>query len=190
MSDGPYKSLLLPKRWKKVAEYLHKDAFEACDVLEKAQKALHRDAVLCGHKELVQALLKELYPDGQAPLFLDDSVRKLVSLREQLPADQFTDSLMRNLISKASNGQIGVDGFVGAVTSALHDSFGSKLYAFQEHYHIEGTNNQIRKMKEQCNEALSAANFSKLADVFINKLPISSISSTKQKNREDEGPLL
>src|SRR5690242_21896062 len=80
MSDGPHRSLPMPKGWKRVAESADNRAFSAAEVREAIVPALEEDCLAEISFKFVQGLREIRAKDGES-LFNSDAVTLLEGLR-------------------------------------------------------------------------------------------------------------
>lgn len=115
MSDGPYKSLPLSSKWKKVAKYAESDAYTDTEICEAVTPALSTDWRLGELGDTAKAL-RSIFDDSQGSLF--DRLDQLESLSQASAGNGLRQILVQCAMQHASAGETGA----GAVEAASADA--------------------------------------------------------------------
>ena len=130
MSDGPWKSLPLRRRWKQVAKRLENEAFSPQEVAERMNVALLREA-----GELpVEAVLRSVGSNGQGDLFGTDLTEKIDSLRQDHPGVKNVQNFLTYLNQQDTSASSGLEIVESALADTLDECLHDHARSIQEHY--------------------------------------------------------
>ena len=138
MSDGPHRSLNMPRGWKKLAERADNRAYAPEEVRDALPTALEQD----WRAEVPDTLcrqVREILGDSQSSLLGDDRAERLEALRRQTAGYPLGDALLDYAIQAAERGRTGDEAFREAAGNALCDRAASGARQVEEHYCREST---------------------------------------------------
>lgn len=186
MSDGPWKSLPLGKRWKQVARRLENRAFSPEEVTEAMDAALLKEA-----RELpLKAILRILAANGQGTLFAPDLARAIEVLRQEHPGSKTAQTFLTYLSQQDASASSGSDMVESAVADTLHECLLDNSRSTKEHY-LRKTWFPWGRVSGRFTEACRAVDVRGLASQIVDdsRSPAPARSPVKRDGL-DEGPQL
>ena len=120
MSDGPHRSLKMPRGWKKLAERADNKAYATEEVRDALPEALEQDwraevpDSVCRH-------VRDILGDSQSSLFGDQRAERLEALRGETAGYALGNALLDYAMEAAARGRGGDDALREAVGKALTD---------------------------------------------------------------------
>ena len=138
MSDGPHRSLKMPRGWKKLAECADKKAYAPEEVRDALPAALEQD----WRAEVSDRLCRqvgEILGESQSSLFGDQRTERLEALRRDTAGYNLGNAFLDYAIQAAERGRTGDVALREAAGKALSDRAASGARQVEEHYHRETT---------------------------------------------------
>ena len=106
MSDGPYKSLPMKPRWRRVAKCAYQEAYSQDEVVECVTRASHADWRAEVRPSLLASVSAIVSGEGQQALFTDQ-IRRDLQVLQRSCASPMEASLVRNLLDAVQGGRFG-----------------------------------------------------------------------------------
>src|SRR5438128_4606427 len=104
MSDGPHRSLPMPRGWRKVAEYAGNETFASDDVRDALVTAIEQD----WRKDISPSLIGSIQDVlGGATLFSEDSSQAVADLRQSVAGCTIGNVLLDHMVFAVSDGHSG-----------------------------------------------------------------------------------
>ena len=138
MSDGPHRSLNMPRGWKTLAKRADNRAYAAEEVRDALPAALEQD----WRAEVPDRLcrqVREILGDSQSVLFGDQRSERLEALRRETAGYVLGNAFLDYAIQAAERGRIGDEALREATGKALSDRAASGARQVEEHYCREST---------------------------------------------------
>ena len=120
MSDGPHRSLKMPRGWKKLAERADNKAYATEEVRDALPAALEQD----WRAEVPDSLwrkMREILGDSQSSLFGHQPSERLVALRRETAGHNLGNVFLDCAIQAAEQGRSGEEALREAAGMALSD---------------------------------------------------------------------
>ena len=133
MSDGPHRSLNMPRGWKKLAERADNRAYAPEEVRDALPTALGQD----WRAEVPDSLcrqVREILGDSQNSLLGDDRAERLEGLRRQTAGYALGNTFLDYAVQAAERGRTGDEAMREAAGKALSDRAASGARQVEEHY--------------------------------------------------------
>jgi hypothetical protein len=188
MSDGPHKSLPMRPAWRRVAALAANPNSAPDEIRSAVRPALRHD----WHQGLPAQLVRDV---GQIlcdppPLFSDDTIRRLESLRRSTPPNGLGDLLLDCATERAISRAGGREALVAAVVQALAVWASRCGYQIEEHILRKSPTPTSENIRARIEEGMSGAPFAELARELIDREPGSaSRDPLKQEDLDDGVPL-
>ena len=187
MSDGPHRSLPMPRRWRDVAERAAKAVFSTSEVCEAVTHALRTDA-----KGLpVEAVREVLGVGRQGYLFAEDRLGEIEALREGCRGSALGNAFIDCAIEAAGNGLYGDAACRTALTNALEQHTRDHFRGVEEHYLRETSARSAGFVRDRLDATRNGFAFGSLAGDLVSpgrrQKPASRLS---RHTGIDEGPPL
>ncbi|MGE0502521.1 MAG: hypothetical protein AB7I79_15550 [Rhizobiaceae bacterium] len=187
MSDGPHRSLPMPRRWRDVAERAAKAVFSADDVCEAITHALRKDA-----KGLPVESVREVLGVGrQGYLFAEDRLGEIEALRTGCRGSALGNTFIDCAIEAAGNGLYGDAACRTALANALEQYTRDCFRGVEEHYLREASARSAGFVRDRLDATRDGFAFgtlaSDLASPGIRQKPASRLP---RHTGIDEGPPL
>jgi hypothetical protein len=188
MSDGPYKSLPMPPAWKRVAKRAANPTFAPGEICEALLPALERDWRDEVPPELVQGIDHVL--GGPRPLFKDENIQQLESLRPITSAHGFGQDVLDCAIQLAIDGEGGPKTVEAAVANALAVRASRGAHQVEEHYLRSSQAPRAQDVRARIDEGIRSAPLTDLARQLLNRdsRPVPR-NATKQQGLDNGVPL-
>lgn len=138
MSDGPHRSLNMPRGWKKLAERADNRAYAPEEVRDTLPAALNQD----WRAEVPVSLcrqVRDILGDRQDSLFGNDRTERLEALRRKAAGYALGNTFLDYAIQTAERGRTGDEAMREATCNALSDRAASGARQVEEHYCREAT---------------------------------------------------
>jgi len=186
MSDGPHKSLPMPRAWKKLAECADKTAYHPDEVTEAARYALERDWQQEVPKSFLANARKAL---DQLNLFPEHLVIALQKLRTTVAGNHLCNLVLDYAIHAAREGKAGEAALHDAVKNAAIDYTARRSRQVEEHYLRKARRAPLersRAVRRRLNDAFQNAQTEKVVKQLIDpkEKPAHKI---KKRNGLDDG---
>jgi hypothetical protein len=132
MSDGPYKSLPMKPRWRRVAKCVYQEAYSQDEIVECVTRASHADWRAEVRPSLLASVRAIVSGEGQQALF-SDQIRGDLQVLQRSCASPMEASLVRNLVDAVQGGRFGNDAVQFAAEETLSDRLLCNYRQVEEH---------------------------------------------------------
>ncbi|MBI3329870.1 MAG: hypothetical protein HYZ81_24575 [Nitrospinae bacterium] len=164
MSDGPHRSLPMPRGWKKVAEYAGNETFASDDVRDALVTAIEQD----WRKDISPSLIGSIQDVlGGATLFSEDRSQVLEDLRQSVAGCTMGNVLLDHMVYTVSDGTSGDTAFQEAVTQTATDWSARCARQVEEHYLRKSSTENAAHVRSRIEEAMQKAPFTALASRLL-----------------------
>lgn len=189
MSDGPHRSLPMPRHWKDLAKRAAKAAFSSDEVCEALPVALKRDFL--GQRQALDEIKGILGCGPQSSLFANDRLDHLEEARSQNPGSTALGIMLDCAIEAVQSGLTGDSAFQSAMTSALSSYTRGEFRAIEEHYQRKDSTRSARFVRQRLEAALGKCDLGTVAsDIAAAHSPKVSEFQLQKYTGVDEGPPL
>jgi hypothetical protein len=189
MSDGPHKSLLMRRGWKKFAERADKAAFEPEQISEAAIPALE-----CDWQEDVSPFLPALRAivgdDRQLTLFGSTNTAALEALERLSPGNSLGRTFVGGVARAIAAGQIGEQAVLASAANALLDRGARAIRQVEEHYLRRAGEATALKIRARMEEGISRAPIEALARRVLGIDPLTAAQRLPKPRGLDDGVVL
>lgn len=171
MSDGPYKSLPMKRRWRRAAKCAYQEAYSSEEVTAAVTSASHADWRAEVRHSLATAVAEAVSPSGQQALFTDQALRDLRALRCASPLEA---SFICNAVDAVQCGLRGAEAVQAAAEGALSDRLLCNYRQVEEHVYRDDGIHSARFMRRRFEAAHAQVDLSGLARAALragNPLP-------------------
>jgi hypothetical protein len=185
MSDGPHRSLPMPRGWKRLAECGDNRAFAPDEICKAIIPALEQDC----HNEIAPAFLdpfRSVFLDQESFLFKDQMGPQLEALRANAGCG-IGRLILEHAIQTAERGGTGMEGLVEATTNALTDRAARGARQVEEHYCRKSSAPRAQKVRARIEEAIGGAAIKGLARQVLKIDQRPSSSRTLRQRGLDDG---
>ena len=148
MSDGPHRSLKMPRGWKRLVKRADNRAYAPEEVCDALPEALERD----WHAEVPDSVcrrVRDILGDSQSSLFGDQRAERLEALRGETAGYPLCNTFLDYAILVAERGQFGDEALRKAVGKALADRAARGARQIEEHYCRESTLRRAAHVRER-----------------------------------------
>lgn len=164
MSDGPHKSLPMRRYWKTVAERAATEAYSIDQVCEALPYALNKDL-----REAPLDVIRDILGGGeQAPLFFEESIRQLETLRIDCRGSAISNTLLDCAVQVASTGGTGDNAYLSVLENALAGYTDGVFRSIEEHYLRKAGSRDANFVRNRLDNARNGCDFSGLAAELMN----------------------
>jgi len=166
MSDGPHRSLNMPRGWRKLAERADNKAFAPEEVRDALPEALGQD----WRAEVPDSAcrrVREILGDNQSSLFGDQRAERLEALRRQMAGYNLGNAFLDYAIEAAARGQRGDEAVTEAAGKALADRAARGARHVEEHYHRESTHRRAADVRKRIEAGVTQSDFGVLAGRLV-----------------------
>lgn len=179
MSDGPHRTLPMPRAWKKVAEVADNKAFETTDVSSRVTYAVEKDFSKDVSDELAKGIRDSC--DNQLPGLGTEQLKSLWPIA----SSPFSELLLDYCIQASTEGKFGADGYLNATENALREYTIRCGRQVEEHYHRKSTANRAVSVRDRIEESIDGVAFEASARRVwkIDKNPL--VSLAKHEGLDD-----
>ncbi len=190
MSDGPEKTLKMPKGWREVAKCARLDAYEGAEVSRKMVEAVKEDWDAEKLSELM-ASLRRIFGDGrQVALFADQRLDQLEQLLSTVIGTTLGAVLIQCAMQALSEGCDGPEALEEAVKRSLVDRAMSGSRQVEGHLLVESGEASSTSVRQRLDAARAACKFENLAKRLLGEDRTSLESRPPKRAGLDEGPRL
>jgi hypothetical protein len=186
MSDGPHKSLNMPRSWKKLAERADKRSYAAEEVREALPSALMRD----WRAEVSESFCRQVQTilcDTQSSLFDDQKITKLEALRIQTAGYPLGNVFLDYAVRSAHKNGSANDALMEAVCNTLKDRALRGARQIEEHYRRESTDNRAIRVRQRIEQGIEASNIVLIANRLITTEKSGAQLRVKKRTGLDDG---
>lgn len=188
MTDGPHRSLPLPRQWQRVAERAANLNYTSEDVALELRDALYKDA-----KELpVRQIMRALGEGGQQSLFNEDRL-DLIESSDLLSGGTALRATFRVMIvASISEGFGGRNEVLSAMATTLREHACSMCRSIEHHYLLELGCESSNVVRERILVAINGCDIERLTLNLASSHKKPPLVSKRLKRRRglDEGPHL
>lgn len=166
MSDGPHRSLSMPRGWMKLAKRADNKAFapdEVCDALPDALTQDWRAEV----PDSVRRRVREILGDGQSSLFGDQRIGQLESLRGETAGYNLGNAFLDYASEAAARGRHGDKAVAEAASKALADRAVRGARQVEEHYCRKSTQRRAAHVRERIESGVTQSDLGGLAERLV-----------------------
>ena len=132
MSDGPYKSLPMKPRWRRVAKCAYQEAYSQDELVESVTRASHADWRAEVRSSMLASVNAIVLSVGQQALFSDQKLSDLQVLQRSC-ASPMEASFVRNIVDAVQGGRLGTDAVQFATEESLSDRLLCNYRQVEEH---------------------------------------------------------
>ena len=195
MSDGPYESLQMRKKWKAAAKCAHQEAFSEDDVANAVWAALHDDF----QRELPSDFLKaigDIFCIGEQGQLLSDQFEvELNAIRTGIAPNGLVEAILDHAELAAAEGLIGEKAMLQCIKDAAKEYGGQCARQIEEHYLREAReaihHEKTASVRNRLDVSLASERVGRIGTEFVGKLLGKSIDPAPTKNTDiDAGPSL
>jgi hypothetical protein len=166
MSDGPYRTLPMRRRWKDVAERAEKVAFSILDVCDALPSAVAEDWRSEVQDSFV-ALAKEMVGDSaQQTLFQESPLKQIESLRH-VAVTSMERLFVDCLALAAADGLTGRNALSTAAEDALAERAISGSRQIEEHYHRRASERMTTSVRFRLEAAIGQTSLQALGESLL-----------------------
>ena len=162
MSDGPHRSLKMPRGWKKLAERADKKAYAPEEVRDALPAALEQD----WRAEVPDSLCRQvrnILGDSQSSLFGDQRAERLEALRRETAGYNLGNAFLDYAIQAAERGGTGDEALKEATGKALSDRAARGARQVEEHYCRESTQRRAARVRERIESGVTQSDMAGIA---------------------------
>jgi len=170
MSDGPYKSLPMKPRWRRVAKCAYKEAFATDEIADNVARACHADWRSEIRPALVATIAGILAPSGQQRLFADQVASDLRGLQRNC-SSPMEAMLVKSSMDAVRSGLGGENAVRQAAEDVLSDRGLNCYRQVEEHVRRDDSLRSAAFVRTRFSEAHGKVDFAGLADALIGKRP-------------------
>lgn len=185
MSDGPHRSLPLPRHWKRFARCASSPAFSSSEVVEALSIALKRDFL---EEVPVSKVYQILSGDGQRYLFPEAQADQLEALRDAHPGSVLAETLIDCALDALAKGLQGHHAAHSATAQALEAQARNRDRQIIEHHHRSGGGSP--DPSDRLRSARSQLSYSQVATELVSSRATARDLRPTKHSGIDEGPPL
>lgn len=162
MSDGPYRSLPMSPRWKRVAKYAYVQAFSTREIADALHAAVERDCraeLSAGFLGKVSSLI--IGPDDPG-LFRDPPIPDLRAMHAQA-SSPMEASFLRNAVDALNDGCTRADALQQAAEGTISDRLLAGFRQVEEHMFRKASDQRARVVRSRLEGAHGVIDISAVA---------------------------
>ena len=166
MSDGPHRSLKMPRGWKKLAKRADNKAYAPEEVRDALPEALEHD----WRAEVPDSVCKrvrDILGDNQSSLFGHQRAERLETLRGETAGYVLGNAFLDYAIEEAARGRCGDDGLRVAAGRALMDRAARGARQVEEHYCRESTLHRAAHVRERIDIGVTQSDIHGIAGQLV-----------------------
>ena len=166
MTDGPHRSLSMPRGWKRLAERADRSAYAPEEVRDALPEALIQDwraEVPDGLFRQVQVILG----DGQVSMFIEHRSERLEALRGETAGYPLASVLLDYAILVAERGRHGDEALTAAAAMTLSDRAARGARQVEEHFQRESTLARATHVRERIETGVADSDMAAIAARFV-----------------------
>ena len=166
MSDGPHRSLKMPRGWKQLAKRAANKAFAPEEVRDALPAALEQDwrgevpERFCGH-------VRNILRDNQSSLFGDQRTERLEALREETAGYALGNAFLDYAIQAAAQGRSGDEALREAAGNTLSDRATRGARQVEEHYRRESSQGRAAHVRERIESGVIQSDIAGIAGRLV-----------------------
>lgn len=166
MSDGPHRSLKMPRGWKKLAERADNKAYAPEEVRDALPEALEQD----WRAEVPDSIcrrVRDILGDNQSSLFGDQRAERLEALRGETAGYALGNALLDYAMEAAARGHGGDGALREAASKTLTDRAARGARQVEEHYCREATLHRAAHVRERIETGLTQSDIDGIAGRLV-----------------------
>ena len=184
MSDGPYRSLKMPRGWKKLAERADNKAYAPEEVRDALPEALEHDW-RAEVPDSVCRRVRDILGDNQSSLFGDQRAERLEALRRETAGYALGNALLDYAIEAAARGRCGDEALTEAAGKALTDRAARGARQVEEHYCRESTLHRAAHVRERIETGVTQSDIDGITGRLVGTDKSESARPAKQTGLDD-----
>ena len=166
MSDGPHRSLKMPRGWKKLAERADKKAYAPEEVRDALPDALEQDW-RAEVPDGVCSRVRDILGGNQSSLFGDLRAERLEALRGETAGYTLGNAFLDYAIEAAARGRNGDEALREAAGKALSDRAARGARQVEEHYCRESTHRRSAHVRERIEAGVTQSDIDGIAGRLV-----------------------
>ena len=166
MSDGPHRSLNMPRGWKRLAERADNKAYAPEEVCDALPEALEHD----WYAEVPDSVcrrVRDIFGDSQSSLFGDQRAERLEALRGETAGYALGNALLDYAIEAAARERCGDEALREAAGKALTDRAARGARQVEEHYCRESTLHRAAHVRERIETGVTQSDIGSIAGRLV-----------------------
>ena len=166
MSDGPHRSLNMPRGWKKLAECADNAAYAPEEVRDALPEALEQD----WHAEVpdsVRRRVRNILGDDQSSLFGDQRAERLEALRRETAGYPLGNAFVDYSIEAEVRGRHGDEALREAAVKTLSDRAARGARQVEEHYCRKSTGRRAAQVRERIETVVTQSDIDGIAGRLV-----------------------
>ena len=186
MSDGPHRSLNMPKGWKKLADRADNKAFAADEVSDALPLALVPD----WNAEVPAGLVNKvgmILGDSQDSLLSAAREERLKALRSETAGYNLASVFLEYAIQADARGLAGPDAMNEAASNALTDRAARGARQVEEHYFRESTQRRADFVRTRIERGISQSDMAAIAESVLGNSNDNKTGRIGKKTGLDDG---
>ncbi len=166
MSDGPHRSLNMPRSWKRLAKRADNKAYAPEEVRDALPEALEHD----WRAEVPDSFcrrVRDILCDSQSSLFGDQRAERLEALRGETAGYALGNTFLDCAIHAAARGRCGDEALREAAGKALTDRAARGARQVEEHYYRKSTLHRATHVRERIEAGVTQSDISLIAGRLV-----------------------
>ena len=162
MTDGPHRSLKMPRGWKKLAERADKMAYAPEEVRDALPGALEQD----WREEVPDRLfrqVRDIIGDSQSSVFDNQRSERLEVLHRETAGYNLSKDFLDYAIQAAKRGRNGVEALKEVICNALSDRAARRARQVEEHYCRKSTQRRAAHVRERIETGVTQSDITGIA---------------------------
>ena len=186
MSDGPYRSLPMRPAWKKVAEWVENENFDAHQVADRLSQAVLKDFRKEVPHEAV-TLIQSVFEAGETELFPDQRSLDLSNARRLLEGSPLGSLFLDCAAQELAEGKVGLEGITNAARAAIGDRVQRAARQIEEHYfrHPNSSRELAVSVRGRLQEAISHTPTEDIAHRILGVNPVRGKGAVRYQGLDD-----
>lgn len=185
MSDGPYRSLVLPSQWKKVAKYAENNAFTVDQICEAVGPALANDW-RSGDLDVMARIIGEIVDGQHASLF--GRLEQLEALAQASAGNGLRQVLIQCAMQRVDQGEFGPAALEGATANALEIWASRHTRPIEEHYCREWDASRAGNVRARIEGGFAATRYDSIARQLLGTEAPVGLRAPPKHDGLEEGP--
>jgi hypothetical protein len=181
MSDGPFRSLPMNRKWKKVAEFADNSAASLDDISHAILSAMHQE----WNSDIPVNLMEKIYDILRTPSLFGNTYFE--DLRQLVIGKPIANSLLNYFNQSEYSNLPEYEMIIKTISKAVVEKSERVIRQIQEHYIRKSDSNRSMKVVSRIRQAFQAMGYENLARKFIDPKPIPAGQYRSIKTGLDEG---
>ena len=162
MSDGPHRSLKMPRGWKKLAERADNKVYAPVEVRDALPAALEQD--WCAEvPDMLRREVWEILGDRQSSIFSDQRSQRLEGLRRETAGHNLGNVFLDYAIQAAERDRCGNEAVEEAIAQTLSDRATRGARQVEEHYYRESTEHRAADVRKRIEDGVTQLDMTGIA---------------------------